>query len=99
MRRARPSGRDSPAREYGWSLTDARTPLSDPFGYHGPVAFDESVTFTDRFCDRLEAVYQSVREHNRERHLSRSDRDGDGKQAGLENFSEPDRLSQFSASS
>ncbi|WP_148263734.1 hypothetical protein [Halopiger xanaduensis] len=75
-----------PPENIGWALTDARMPLTDPFGQHGPESFDGGVSVADRFCDRLETVYQGVHEHNRERHLSASDRDGDGKQAGLEAF-------------
>lgn len=75
-----------PPENIDWALTDARMPLSDSFDHHGPEAFDEGETVADRFCNRLECVYQSVREHNRERHLSHADRDGDGEQAGLAAF-------------
>ncbi|WP_440767572.1 hypothetical protein [Natronorubrum sp. DTA7] len=76
-----------PPENVGWALTDARMPLSDPFDHHGPEAFDEDVTFIDRFCDRLETVSQTVREHNRERHLSNADRDADGNQVALGRWS------------
>ena len=76
------------ALHIGWAFADARTPLTDPFDHHRPEPFAEGVSVVDRLCDRLETVYESVREHNRTRHLLRADWDGDSEQPGLEAFGE-----------
>lgn len=72
-----------PPENIGWAFAHAYTAPGSP---SKPAAYDPETSFVDRFCDRLEMVYQGVREQNRARHLSRADRDDDGQQVGLEAF-------------